>query len=85
MMTPQEIGFKDEQQADKCNMSYEILYDFKYEKGTDAWIVESDLVKPNIERFALTKDEMPDGYTETTNIENLDKILEIVYKYNKHM
>jgi hypothetical protein len=66
-------------------MSYEILYDFKYEKGTDAWIVESDLVKPNIERFALTKDEMPDGYTETTNIENLDKILEIVYKYNKHM
>lgn len=76
-----------EQQARKCGMSYEILYDFKFQNGLDAWIIENDLVKANkdIERPVVPKSEMEDGYTETTHYYNLNKILKIVEDYNNSL
>lgn len=82
-ITNNEVITRVEQQAGKCDLSYEILYDFKFEKGNDAWILEQQYVKPNVERKVLSKNEMQDGYTETTHFYNLDKILKIVEKYNK--
>ena len=82
-ITNKDVLDRVEQQARVCNLSYEILYDFRYDKGVHPWIIENDLVKPNIHRKVITKGEMPDGYTETTHMENLNKILKIVENYNK--
>lgn len=82
-ITNKDVLDRVEQQARVCSLSYEILYDFRYDKGVHPWIIENDLVKPNIYRKVVTKGEMPDGYTETTYMENLNKILKIVENYNK--
>lgn len=64
-----------------CGLHCEVLHEFHFEHGIDAWILEQDYVKKSVPLRYVTKDIMPDGYTETTSCENLEIILKIVNKY----
>lgn len=92
-VTNNEVKIRVKQQSWGSSLNYNILYDFRFYLGDDAWTIERDILK-NFDCGVCPKQWLPDGYTETTHVENLPKILNYIqtnyglnpedYKYKDH-
>lgn len=69
------------QQQGKSCYDLEVITVFVFDEVEDCKKAESEC-KATLNRGILTKQEYPDGYMETYNINDLDKIKEIAVKYN---
>lgn len=79
-ITSKDVSKRKCQQESGSRFIHDILYDFFFEDGEIPKLIERE-VKRTIERSGLTKEDLEDGYTETVDINRLEDILNIVYKY----
>lgn len=64
-----------------CNYVVEVLYVFNYNTGSEAKLVE-DRIKNTLKQLGvLSKNEISNGFTETTYLENLEIILNTVNSF----
>ena len=68
------------QQSYKCLYTVEQGFLFKFNNSPNCLAAEREC-KQTLKCGVLTKEEMPDGWTETVSVEDLDKIISI---YEKH-
>jgi hypothetical protein len=86
-VTNNEVSWRINKQATRhANIDYkpEILSSFFYEDGTHPIILEK-LIKSTFITGIVDKQDFPDGFSETTSIENLEIINKIIYDYNKKL
>lgn len=62
-----------------CNVILDTVYQF--ERSSDCYLAEKEC-KVTLLCGVISQDILPDGYTETTTIENYEKIEEIYKKFN---
>lgn len=65
------------QQSNKASLDYKILYEFRLDKGDIPRKIELYFLR-NLDCGVCPKQWLPDGYTETTHVENLPKILDYI-------
>lgn len=65
------------QQSNKASLDYNILYEFRLNKGDIPREIELYFLR-NLECGVCPKQWLPDGYTETTHVDNLPKILDYI-------
>lgn len=81
-ITNKSVESRVYKQSIYSKLDHNILYKFHYEDGNHPDKLEK-LIKSSVQTNICRKDWMEDGYTETTYMENLNKILKIVENYNK--
>lgn len=59
----------------------EPLYTFSSENGLIIRQLESEIIASSIRRGVINREDMLSGYTETFYSEDLNKVLDVVYKY----
>lgn len=81
-ITNRDIITRIEEQSDKTKYLYEIIFKRSWEDGKIAGDLEKSIKNSNMFEFkVVSKDEFEDGYTETIETKDLDKLIEHVRIY----
>lgn len=74
-----DVSMRHKQLEQNNKREIKLLYAYEFEKENAA---KAEVTcRMNFRGRRLTKKELPDGYTETTSIQNLDKIIEIYERF----
>lgn len=76
-ITNKKLKIRVSSQKCKTFFNYRILYNFRLKDGYKPFDIERYVLN-NFECGVISKEDFPDGYTETTSIDNLPKILEYI-------
>lgn len=69
------------QQSNKSSLSHKLLNKYYFSDGTIPVAIEKTIKDSGIELSVVSKDDMKDGYTETTYFKNYNKILKYVESF----
>lgn len=84
-VTNRDLKSRIREQAKHTNFTKTLIYCRKFEDGRIPKIIEDEVKSSGVELNVISKLQFPDGFTETTLISNLNKILKIVEKYSKEV
>ena len=84
-VTNRNLKSRIREQAKHTNFTNTLIYCRKFENGRIPKMIEDEVKASGVELNVISKLQFPDGFTETTWISNLNKILKIVEKYSKEI